>query len=70
MVKSITIIQGRRNHPDHPDRGLGVIWAIQKFSAISKNIRHRSVGQTDQKLQLIIIFGPFLDQVRVYLSEM
>ena len=22
----------------HPDRGLGVIWANQKFSAISKNI--------------------------------
>ena len=52
----------------HPDRGLSVTLAIQKFSAISKNIRHKSVGQTDQKLQLITIFGTFLDQLWVYLS--
>ena len=48
---------------DHPYRGLGVIRAIQKFSAISKNIKHRSVGQTDQKLQLTTIFGTILDQL-------
>ena len=54
-------ILGAPERLDHPDRGLGVIWTIQKFS--TQNVRHRSVEQTDQKLQLITIFWPFLDQL-------
>ena len=57
------IIAGAPERVDHQDRGLDVIWAIQKFSTISKNIRHKSIGQMDQKLPLIIIFGPFLNQL-------
>ena len=46
-------IHGRRNHRDSGDVSPPY---FGKFSAISKNIRQRSVRQTVQKLQLIMSF--------------
>ena len=47
---------GRRNHRDSGDVSPP---SFGKFSAISKNVRQRSLRQTVQKLQLIMIFDFF-----------
>ena len=48
-----TIEHGRRNHRDSGDMSPPY---FGKLSAISKTVRQRSVRQTVQKLQLIMIF--------------
>ena len=50
---SNSTFHGGRNHRDRGDVSPPF---FGKFSAISKNIRQRSVRQTVQKLQLIMIF--------------
>ena len=55
----MVLLAGAPEWVDHPDHSLGAIWAIQKFSAISKSIRQSSVGQEGQKLQTIVIKRPF-----------
>ena len=47
------LLHGRRNHRDSGDTSPP---SFEKFSAISKNVRQRSLQQTVQKLQLIMIF--------------
>ena len=51
--QNVNWLHGRRNHRDSGDVSPPY---FGKFSAISKNIRQRSLQQTVQKLQLIMFF--------------